>query len=227
MSTAIAPQQLIFSIGQVGLHIGVALTLAFLIATVYRTVHRGAWSSPSFYTTLLTTPVVVTMIMMAICSNVALSFGLVGALSILRFRTAIKDPRDAAYLFLVIAIGLCCGSGAYALAAIGTGICCVITVGSHLLGRVNLTPSEHLLVLIKRELTSDGTLDDADRELDKLIPWRRLCGVADLGERNGCELTYRIRLPRRTTPDQLLGALRRIDRVSQSSLINPNSPVAL
>lgn len=227
MPTAIAPQQLNFSVEQVALHIGVALTLAFLIATVYRTVHYGPGFSNSFHTTLLTTPVVITMIMMTICGNVALSLGLVGALSILRFRTAIKDPRDAAYLFMVTAIGLCCGSGAYSLAAIGTGLVCLIGVGSHLSGRLRLTSPEHLLVITKRDAASEGTSDDAERELDRLLPWRRLCGVADLGEGNGCELTYRIRLPRRTTPDQLLSTLRRIDRVSQSSLINPDSPVTL
>ena len=227
MPPAIAPQQLNFSIGQVGLHVGVALALALLIATVYRSVHCGTGFSRSFHTTLLTTPVVVAMIVMTICGNVALSFGLVGALSVLRFRTAIKDPRDAAYLFLVIAVGLCSGSGAYALGVIGTGMCCLVSIGSHLSNRFRLTPPEHLLVLTKREVTSDGTPIDADRELDKLIPWRRLCGVADLGEGKGCELTYRIRLPRHTTPDQLLGTLRQIDRVSRSSLISPDSSVAL
>lgn len=227
MPTAIAPQQLNLSIGQVGLHIGVALTLAFLIATVYRTVHYGPGFSCSFHTTLLTLPVVVTMIMMTICGNVALSLGLVGALSILRFRTVIKDPRDTAYLFLVMAIGLCCGSGAYALASIGAGLCCLVIVGVHLSGRLRLEPSEQLLVITKRETASDSSTDDAERELDRLVPWRRLCGVADLGEGNGCELTYRIRLPRRTTPEQLLGTLRRIDCVSQSILIYPDSPVTL
>ncbi len=212
-----------FTLGQVALNLGLAFALAFLAATVYRKLYSGPSYSFSFFVTLLVTPVVVCMIMMAIGSNVALSLGLVGALSIIRFRTVIKDNRDMAFLFLMIGIGLCCGSGGYGIAIAGTVFVCGVLGALYAVDRSRWVPSEYLLVF-RRDGHDEA---DTDRVLESLVSWRKLHGASDLGPDDGCEYTYRVRLGPSVTPETLLNRLRTVQGLSQSALISPDSQLAL
>jgi len=223
MPAAFTPQQMSFTLGQMALNFCLAFALSYLTALMYRKLYSGPAYSFSFFVTLLVTPAVVTMIMMAIGSNVALSLGLVGALSVIRFRTVIKDTRDMAFLFLMIGIGLCCGSGAYALALVGTLFICAILAGLYLVGKARRMPGEYILVLRRRQ-DDEGETEQA---LDGLLAWRKLHGAADLGDDEGFEYTYRVRLAPPVTPETLLGRLRRIRGLSQTSLISPESQVAI
>ena len=90
--------------------LSLSLILAIGILFVYRRTHRGFHFERSFSLTLLMTPPIVALVMTFIGSNLALSLGMVGALSIIRFRTAIKDSRDMVYIFWCIATGLGCGT---------------------------------------------------------------------------------------------------------------------
>lgn len=107
---------------QIFLSFGFALILGIVIYLSYRFSHSGAVYSARFNVSLLMMTLITTMIMNVIGNNIALSLGMVGALSIVRFRTAIKDSRDTAYIFWCIAVGICCGVSYYALASIGTGV---------------------------------------------------------------------------------------------------------
>lgn len=98
----------------------VALAAAFFIMFVYKITYTGTAYSRKFNVTLGTITIVTTMIMSVISNNVALSLGMVGALSIIRYRTAIKDVRDASYIFWAIAVGIGCGVSQYALIGIGS-----------------------------------------------------------------------------------------------------------
>lgn len=97
-----------------------ATILGMLIFIIYRVTHSGPVYSARFNVTLVMLTLITTIIMSVIGNNVALSLGMVGALSIVRFRTAIKDPRDAAYIFWTIAVGICCGVSDYLVAGIGS-----------------------------------------------------------------------------------------------------------
>lgn len=110
------------SVQQIILNMVVALILGLVIYLSYRFSHSGAVYSARFNVSLLMMTLVTTTIMNVIGNNIALSLGMVGALSIVRFRTAVKDARDTTYIFWCIAIGICCGVSYYALAAISTGI---------------------------------------------------------------------------------------------------------
>lgn len=90
--------------------LGLAIGLGLLSAGLYRATHRGFTYERSFLATLVLMPPIVAVIMIYISSNLALSLGMVGALSIIRFRTVIKDSRDMVFLFMTIAIGLGCGT---------------------------------------------------------------------------------------------------------------------
>ena len=99
-----------------------ALAMGFLvgliIALIYRKTFRGVLYAPSFATTLIMLCMITTPVVMCIKSNIALSMGMVGALSIVRFRTAVKDPLDTAYMFWSLTMGILLGAELYAIALV-------------------------------------------------------------------------------------------------------------
>ena len=123
----------------------VALAAGIVIALVYKKTYRGVLYSPSFTLTLILLCLVTTPVVMAIGSNVALSMGMVGALSIVRFRTAVKDPLDTAYMFWAITMGILVGSNAYVIAIVALlGIAVILLAISYLRLR---SPNGYLLVV--------------------------------------------------------------------------------
>lgn len=126
------------------LHILVAALLSGTIYISYAYTHSGTAYSKKFNVSLMTLTVLTATVMTVIGNNVALSLGMVGALSVVRFRTAIKDSRDTAYIFWTIVVGICCGVGDYVVASLGSG---VIFILLWLMGRVR---NENRLLLIVR-----------------------------------------------------------------------------
>lgn len=114
----------------------IALALAFgigmFIFLVYKKTYQGVMYSSSFGTTLIALTMITTVVILAVTSNVVLSLGMVGALSIVRFRTAIKEPLDIAFLFWSIAVGIVLAAGMIPLAIVGS-----IIIGTILLVFVN------------------------------------------------------------------------------------------
>ena len=112
------------------LDMAIALILAFgigmFIFLVYKKTYQGVMYSSSFGTTLIALTMISTVVILAVTSNVVLSLGMVGALSIVRFRTAIKEPLDIAFLFWSIAVGIVLAAGMIPLAVIGSVIIGVI-----------------------------------------------------------------------------------------------------
>lgn len=106
------------------LDMALALILAFgtgmFIFLIYKKTYQGAMYSSSFGTTLIALTMITTVVILAVTSNVVLSLGMVGALSIVRFRTAIKEPLDIAFLFWSIAVGIVLAAGMLPLAVIGS-----------------------------------------------------------------------------------------------------------
>lgn len=96
--------------------------LGIVIYISYYLTHRGTIYSKKFNASLITLTVLTGTVMTVIGNNLALSLGMVGALSIVRFRTAIKDSRDTVYIFWAIIVGICCGVGDFMVASIGSGI---------------------------------------------------------------------------------------------------------
>ncbi|MBP5208750.1 MAG: DUF4956 domain-containing protein [Clostridia bacterium] len=114
--------------GRFLLTMAVSILIGLLIILVYRISYRGVLFSRSFAVSLLAMDVITTLILMTITSNVVLSLGMVGALSIIRFRTAIKDPLDIVFLYYAICAGIMCGANLLGLAAIGAVVVGVILI---------------------------------------------------------------------------------------------------
>lgn len=117
---------------RVCLSLAMAVVLGMLLYFVYRKTYRGTVYSKDFNLTLLLVTIITTLVMQAIGSNLALSLGMVGSLSIIRFRTAVKEPRDIAFLFWAIAIGLTCGSEMYLIGLLGSVVLTVVVCVANL-----------------------------------------------------------------------------------------------
>lgn len=109
-----------FSILQAFVTILLSFILTAVIATVYRFTHTGARYNQSFVQTIVLMGVVVSVIMIVIGNNIAVAFGLIGAFSIIRFRSAISDPKDIAFIFFGMAVGITSGLGYYMIAILFT-----------------------------------------------------------------------------------------------------------
>lgn len=107
---------------QILMNISAAAVLGMFIFVSYLISHRGTIYSKKFNASLVILTVLTGTVMTVIGNNIALSLGMVGALSIVRFRTAIKDSRDTVYIFWAIIIGICCGVGDYLVASIGSAV---------------------------------------------------------------------------------------------------------
>ncbi len=134
-----------------------AVIIGTIIFISYRFSHTSSVYSAKFNVSLVMLTLVTTLVMSVIGNNVALSLGMVGALSIVRFRTAVKDPRDTAYIFWCIAAGICCGIGDYIVAGIGTGVIFLVML---LLGNVR-NNDRYLLIVRGQEGTAavESTVD--------------------------------------------------------------------
>lgn len=130
------------------LHILVSAVIGMAIFLSYMLSHSGTIYSMKFNVSLVMLTVLTATVMTVIGNNVALSLGMVGALSIVRFRTAIKDSRDTAYIFWTVIVGICCGVGDYIVASIGSVVVFVIML---ILGRIR---NDARILLIIRGLRS-------------------------------------------------------------------------
>ena len=116
--------------------LGVGCLVGLLIAFVYKRCYRGVLYSPSFAMTLMMLTLITTPVVMCIKSDIALSMGMVGALSIVRFRTAVKDPMDTAYMFWALTMGILLGAGQFFLTACAVvGIGLLLTLIAHIQAR--------------------------------------------------------------------------------------------
>ena len=151
--------ELLESTGQLTLEtivtrLGAASILACFIFLSYWLSHDGSIYSKKFNVSLVALTIITTTVMIVIGNNIALSLGMVGALSIVRFRTAIKDSRDTVYIFWTIVVGICCGSGDYLVAGVGSAFAFVLLL---LFGRVR--NDNRMLLIIRAARTSEGRIE--------------------------------------------------------------------
>ncbi len=138
---------------QIAANILVSGVLGFLIFISYMISHRGTIYSKKFNVSLVVLTVLTSMVMTVIGNNVALSLGMVGALSIVRFRTAIKDSRDTVYIFWTIIVGICCGVGDFVVAGIGSAFVFILFL---ILGAIK--NNNRMLVIIRGNRTKEAQI---------------------------------------------------------------------
>ncbi|MGT2784285.1 DUF4956 domain-containing protein [Streptococcus merionis] len=145
------------TVQEIIMHLTVAALLSLAIYVSYAYTHSGTSYSQKFNVSLMVLTVLTATVMTVIGNNIALSLGMVGALSVVRFRTAIKDSRDTVYIFWTIVVGICCGVGDYHVASTGSALIFIILL---IMGKVK---NENRMLLIVR------TLRDQEMAVESLV----------------------------------------------------------
>jgi len=191
----------------------VALLVSFFINLfiffIYHKTFKGVIYNRQFNVGLVLTGLVVTLVVLPISSNIALSLGMVGALSIVRFRTAIKDPKDIVFTFWTITVGIICGAGLYAVAIIGVPI---IAVMLFVLERTRIKGPEPYLLVV--HYTSD-----AEAAVQAALPKHKIRSRTVNAE--GVELMGEVRMNPKEVPQ--VDALLKIQGVKDASIVSYTS----
>ncbi|PYG87221.1 uncharacterized protein DUF4956 [Ruminiclostridium sufflavum DSM 19573] len=141
--------------------LGASLLLGLIISLAYIHTHKKEGYSRSFVVTLIMLPAIISVIIMLIGNNVARAFSLAGAFSLIRFRSAPGDPKDIAYIFFTLAVGLGCGMGYLAYSAIFAIMLCIVMI---ILNEISFaapqTSSMQLKIIIPEDLNFQGLFDD-------------------------------------------------------------------
>lgn len=144
--------------------LGIASALALYIFFTYRIVTRKTFYSKSFNITLAGVSVITASLILTMQSSVVLSLGMVGALSIVRFRTAVKDPMDLMFLFWSISVGIICGAG---LAEIAVILSVVLTVGILVLEHLPVAKAPMILVVNAENIGAEQSICDVVKQYAK------------------------------------------------------------
>lgn len=198
-----------FTVMDVVLVMLLSYVLGSIIAWIYRYTHRGASYAQSYAQTLVLMGIIVAVVMLVIGSNIARAFSLVGALSIVRFRNAVKETRDVGYMFFVMAIGMACGTRFYALAAFATAAISAVAVVMHRLDLFSKRTVERILrVFLPAELDPQETFEPVFR---KHLDEARLISLETARAGSQQEVVYNVVLKPETTEQSLLSALREVN----------------
>ena len=208
MSEWFAGQLSNFTPFNVALVLLAALIAGVIISLVYKKTYRGVLYSPNFSMTLIMLTLVTAPVVMAIGSNVALSMGMVGALSIVRFRTAVKEPLDTVYMFWAITMGILLGAGQYIISLV---VVITISIILLVLSFVHFrNPNSYLLVMHYDEY-AEG---DIEAELRRSARYNRL--RSKTVTRAGAEMTYEVRMDQKA---DLVGRMLDIEGVHDATLV--------
>lgn len=207
-----------FSVVDVALTLLIAFLIGLFIFSVYKKTFNGVMYSRNFNVSLVGMSMITTLIIMGVTSNIVLSLGMVGALSIVRFRTAIKDPMDIVYLFWSLAAGIITGAGLYLLGILGSlviGIILIIFTSK----TVGETP--YMLVVNCENQEAESTIYNKLKEQVKKMNTKSKAVRAG----QGIELTIEIRLKKDDT--SFVNSLSELEGVNDVVLVSYNGELAL
>ena len=190
----------------IGLLMGLAVGL--VIAFVYKRCYRGVLYSPTFALTLMMLTLITTPVVMCIKSDIALSMGMVGALSIVRFRTAVKDPMDTAYMFWALTMGILLVAELYVHALL---VVLVISIILFVMSFVHLGKGNAYLLVIHYD---DYAEQDITQLLRRTVKQRKL--RSKTVTRAGAEMTVEVRLD---SKQDLVASVLNIEGVHDATLV--------
>lgn len=201
-----------FSVLDTVIGMAFALVIGMFIFVVYKKTLTGVMYSAGFALTLVGLSLVTTLVIMAVTSNVVLSLGMVGALSIVRFRAAIKEPMEIVYLFWAIASGIVIGAGMIPLAVIGSAV-----IGLILVVFANRKSSENPYILIlncEDEKAEEAAMQIEGQSVERLIVKAKTIRAA------GMELTVEVRM--KDAAVSFVNRISELQGISDVSLVSYN-----
>ncbi len=205
--------------GQVVANLLMALVCGLVISFSYRLTSDSLNYSRTFVRATVALAMITALVIMVIGNNLARAFGLVGAMSIIRFRTAVKDVQDIVYIFFSLAAGMAAGIGLKGIALLGTVLICIVLL---LLQRIRYThPSEHEF-LIQFRCAITGSEPPYLGVLKKWSTKARLANMRSIGEGDLFEVTFYIEIRDPAKRDELMRELNRVPSVSDVRLYFDN-----
>lgn len=204
------------SVTQILISMCITVLLSMFIYWVYKKTYSGVMYSKNFNITIMLISTVTSMVMMIIGSNLALSLGMVGALSIIRFRSAIKDPKDIGFLFWGIAVGLSTGTGIYIIGIIGS---IVIAFLLFIFDRGIYNDNCYLLIVKGNDINFE--------KIESII--KEHTSKFNLKMKNSTDIfteaTYEIKL-KRNEDNEILRELKTIENIININIVSYNGEIA-
>ena len=201
-----------FSTIDVLLALGLSFVLGLFIFIIYKRTYAGIMYSEGFGISLIAMAMITSLVIIAVTSNIVLSLGMVGALSIVRFRTAIKEPMDIAFLFWAIAVGIVLGAGLVPLAVIGSVIIGIVIV---VFSSRNIKDIPYILVINCENAQAEAGCKEIVAEQTK----KRILKSKNVN-RAGIELTFEVRLKDADAP--LINDLLTVSGTTNAVLVSYN-----
>lgn len=210
---ALAQMQVKMSFSTVLLILLIAFMVSLIIYYTYKNTYSGVMYNPRFNVSLIMITMITTIVMVVIGSNISVSLGMVGALSIIRFRTAVKDPRDTAFIFWGVVSGLACGTQNYTIVIVGSIVLCLILF----LFKKTVSVINKYILIIKGK---DVDIDEIENILN-----RKLKGYVCKGKylnKNNIELIYDVRFKKEIS-NKIVNELSKIEGVDTVNIVASNT----
>ncbi len=210
---ALAEMQVKMSFGTVLLILLIAFMVSLIIYFTYKNTYSGVMYNPRFNVSLVMITMVTTIVMVVIGSNISVSLGMVGALSIIRFRTAVKDPRDTAFIFWGVVSGLACGTQNYTIVIVGSIVICLILF---LFKRTTAIVNKYILIIKGDNIN----IDIIEKVLNKNLK-SYVCKGKYLNK-NNVELIYDIKFKKEIS-NRVIRELSEISGVDVVNIVTSNT----
>lgn len=207
-----------FSVMDVVLSLTLAFVTSLVVAWTYRATHRNISYSQSYVHTLIILGMLIALIMLVVGSNIARAFALVGALSVVRFRNAIKETRDVGFIFLVMGVGMACGTRFYTLAVLATLVICAVILLMH---RFNWFALNVQRQVVKVQVPADG--DDYGPMIDDVLirftDEYELISTESVRGGSLLEMAYTARLKKGVKPGEVIERLRELNAGQKATVL--------
>ncbi len=199
-------------------NISIALICSLFISYFYRKTYNGPGYLDSFANALILLSLITAVVIMTIGNNLARAFGLVGAMSIIRFRTAVKETHDIVYIFFSLTIGMAAGVGLHSLAIVGT-----IFIGSisYIIAKMNIKNGDEKNTLLEFHFQSNNgnTPSDYEKVITKFTKKMKLINIKSL-ENNNLVVSYYVKLKNNNQSINLVNELQNIAGIKNISLFS-------
>ena len=208
----------IYSQFDILINISLAIILGLFISYVYKSTDKGVSYSQSFMLTIVFVTIIVSMVMMVIGNNIARAFALVGALSIIRFRTVVKDTKDTAYIFLALASGMAAGTSSYFLAIAGSLITATVAYILHATNYGSIYSSEFILRFRLKTIESSEQHPYMEI-LNSFAKRANLLHIEPSGDSLSTRMTYDIVMNKDKSPNEMSLELSKLDDISELVIV--------
>jgi uncharacterized membrane protein YhiD involved in acid resistance len=215
----------VFSTSDVVFSIILSFLLSLVIAYVYQITYKGVSYTQSYVHTLIMMSMVVSVIMLVIGSNIARAFSLVGALSIIRFRNAVKDTRDVGYIFFAMAVGMATGTRFYLVAVVATVVISFILWGMSTLNMFAKDVREQILkVRVSADMRQEVLFEQV---FDRYLNRYNLIATETVQAGTLTEYVYGVELKRQQDTAEFMRELSKLNNNNKVALITGHHEVDL